>query len=461
MRNSERGGSQMPLVICIVLLLVAGFFAYHQYGYASDLEGKLNTILDAAKEPSAVAPPQAPEVIRLINFAKTTGAKQKGRLEEVVAVTGGTDDDNPDLVVSPTKLRNSTQKLLDALDKGTYVIEFDTERFIESPDGGIKAGAAGSKVTVNYGGTKDLRGAKPDMTNVMDYVVTLAMNRMVADIKRYRTAYNDAVTAKDTAEASYKQALAGKDAEIKAKVEEMAALEGSKNQTIAELRRQVSDGETAKTTAEAEQKKVSETLTAENKMLKARLEEASGAVQVLKSRRRDVEKDTSPDGSVLSVGERQDFAVIDIGRVNNNLLAGTNFDVYAIGKGGQEIPKGAIKVMKVDATSAECRVLEVFDALNPVSPGDKVRSYFYSPKETIHVAMVGRFQKMGKSDAARRLQSLGVVVDEKVTINTTYLIIGDKEAENQPIEDTAEYKEAAKYGIPLITERELSKFTMY
>src|SRR5258706_6879541 len=120
MLNSDRGASQVPLVICIVLLLVAGFFAYNQYSQATDLETKLNTILDAAKEPSAVAPPQASEIIKHINFARGKGAKLQQRLEGDAAATGGTDDQAPDMIVSPTKLRNTTPQILDNLDNGSY-----------------------------------------------------------------------------------------------------------------------------------------------------------------------------------------------------------------------------------------------------------------------------------------------------------------------------------------------------
>ena len=90
-----------------------------------------------------------------------------------------------------------------------------------------------------------------------------------------------------------------------------------------------------------------------------------------------------------------------------------------------------------------------------------VRSLIYSPKEPTHVALVGRFQKMGKSDAARRLEQLGVIVDDKVTVHTTYLVVGSPESEAQPIEETAEYKTATLYGIPFLSEKELSRLTMY
>jgi hypothetical protein len=460
MRNEERGASQIPLVICIVLLLVAGFFAYTQYSERESMENRLNSILDAAKT-AAGTPPQDGDVKQLIAFAKGAAREYKQRLEEILVATGGGDTDNLELVVSAKKLQATGQKLLDALDRGAYLIEFPVDRYIDDPNGGVKIQEAAGKVTTSYVGSKELRGKDPDLTAIIEYVVQPAMNRMVNDIKRYRDAYINAVAAKETSEAGYRKDLAAKDAEIKAQMEAQSALERSKNDSIAELRRQLADAEAAKAASENEKNTAVTAITAERNALKSELEKMTGTVKVLKDKKRAIELDTSPDGSVLSVGDRQDFAVIDLGRATNNLQPGTNFEVYAIGKGGMEIHKGTLKVTKTDANSSECRIIDVLDAFNPVSPGDKIRSVFYSPKETIHVALVGRFTKMGKSDMARRLQTLGVVVDEKVNSGTTYLVVGNPESESQPIEETAEYKTADLYGIPHLSERELSKFTMY
>ena len=68
MRNAERGASQIPLVICIVLLLVASFFAYTQYSDRESAEARLNGILEAAKNPAALNPGDG-DVKALIAFA--------------------------------------------------------------------------------------------------------------------------------------------------------------------------------------------------------------------------------------------------------------------------------------------------------------------------------------------------------------------------------------------------------
>jgi hypothetical protein len=461
MRNRERGASQIPLVICIVLLLIAGVFAYTKYSEAESLEGRLNQILDAAKEKDAATPPSDSTVKDLLRQIRGPIREAKGRLDEVLAETGGVDEENPDLVVSPTKLRNTRNKFLEASDKGEFVVKFPTTVYKPNEGGGVIGSPSGNEVEAKYFLTKDLKGSNPDLTNIIEYIVVPGARRMVSDIKHYRDLYEQAQATKDTSEAAYRADLEKKDAEIRAKVEENAALESRKNQDITDLRKQVQDAEAAKASAEQEKTREVEKLTAERNGYRSELEKASAQVQVLKSRKRAIETDTSPDGSVLSISDAQDFAVIDLGKGNNNLLPGTNFDVYGIGKGGQEIPKGMIKVTKVEDDSSSCAVLDVFDRFNPIAPGDKIRSMTYSPKETVHVALVGRFQRMGKGDMAQRLRSLGVVVDDKVSISTTYLVVGAPENEAAPIEETPEYKAAELYGIQKLTEKELSRFTRY
>ena len=403
-------------------------------------------------------------MIRYIGFAKPGGIGdlQKTRLEEVKDVTGGSDDENSDLVVSPSKLRRTVSDLLDAVDKGDLTVEFPTQRYIEdNASGVVKIVDDGSKVVKSYGGTRELRGAKPDMTNVLSVILMPAMRNMVADIKRYRDAYANVMAAKETESAGLRATIAQKDGEIRDKVTAMSELEGRKAQSETDLRGQLSNAEAALQAEKKEKETTVAALTAERNDWRKQAEQKGSEVQVLKQKKREVETDTSPDGKVLTADAGQSMVVIDIGKANNNLMAGMNFEVYAVGKGGHEIPKGSIKVTKTDAGTSTAAVTELFDAYNPIAQGDMIRSLIYNPREVTHVAMVGRFLKMGKSDAARRLEALGVVVDDKVGVHTTYLVVGSAESESQPIEESPEYKSATLYGIPMLSEKELSRLTMY
>lgn len=459
MRHRESGSSQIPLVICIVLLLIAGFFAYSQYTEREAFETRLNAILDVAKNPGDVNPPADGKVKDMIVFSKTTGSQLKNRLEEVAVATGGRDE-NPDMVIDPAKLQAVRDNFVQALDKGEFVMEFPLERFIETPDGGVKVQEAEGKAVVNYA-RRELALARPDLASVIDVICIPAMRRMIKDIKTYRDAYVAAVGAKETAEAQYRKDIAAKDDELRAKVDEYTALENRKAQEITDLRRQLSEAEARAASAEEEKDRAVAEMAAELASVRKMADQKDSEVKVLKQRKRVIEEDMSPDGQVLTADETQTLVVLDIGRANNNLMAGTNFDVFAIGKGGREIPKGTIKVSKVDGKTSTARVVELFDVYNPITKGDYIRSRTYSPKEIIHVALVGRFQKMGKSDAARRLESLGVVVDEAVGVSTHYLVVGAPESETQPIEETDAYKKAEMYGVQLLSEKELGKMTMY
>ena len=461
MRHRESGSSQIPLVICIVLLLIAGFFAYSQYAEREAVELRLNAIVETAKNPADVNPPGDATVKSHISFAKGLGAQLKNRLEEVAVETGGREEVNLDLVIDPAKLRLVRENFVAALEgKGEFVMEFPLDRFIEDKDGGVKVQEAEGKAIVNYA-RRELALARPELVSVIDVIVIPAMRRMIKDIKTYRDAYIAAVSAKETAEAGYRKDLAAKDSEIKAKVEEYAALENRKAQEITDLRRQLSEAEARATASEEEKTRAVGAANAALAQATKDLNQKDTEVKVLKGRKRAVEEDTSPDGRVLTADEGQAFCVVDIGRSNNNLMAGTNFDVFTIAKGGREVPKGVVKITRVDGKTSTAAVVELFDVYSPIVQGDYIRSRTYSPTETIHVALGGRFQKMGKSDAARRLADLGVVVDAVVGVDTHYLVVGAAESETQPIEETAEYKAAEMYGVQLLSEKELGRMTMY
>jgi hypothetical protein len=459
MRNVERGSSQIPLVICIVLLLVATFFAYDEHGKRTTIESRLKGIQDAAREPEASATPSDADIKSLLDRAHT-GPASTVRLRDLAEVTGGGDDANPDLYVSPEKLRSTLTALLTALDTGEFTRTYDVSRHIENPDKGVVATKTGDKYTVNYGGTRELRGANPTLQNTIEVVIMPAMRRMIADINRYQAAYDTQVKNNEEAAGKYASSLTSKDEANRTAREETQALDARKSQEIADLRRQKDDAEAARTAAETEKEEAVTRLTAQLNAVTRDLQMKSDEVRVLKARKRAIETDTSPDGTVTAVATGGDYVVIDLGKADH-LIAGTNFDVYTIGKGGREIPKGTIKVIRVDNDTAQAQVMQRYDAWTPLVAGDSIRSLTYSPGETIHVALVGRFSKMGKSDAANRLRALGVVVDEVVGVDTHYLVVGAQESEGEPIEETAEYKAASLYGIATISENELARFTMY
>jgi hypothetical protein len=459
MRNSERGASQVPLVICIVLLLGATGWAWHEHGERESLKNQLNDIRAAGKPDGSanVSDARIKELIR----AGLTGPKEALRLEDLSKVLGYIkEDEGGAMGPNAEKANEGLTKFLQAVDTGEIAITIPTEQYVDGGPEGIKATKSEDGYKVSYTGRAELRGQDPTFEAVFDRVILPGMRRMVADIKRYAALAAQFKQQAATAEAQHKADLAAKDAVISQKGSEYASLDAEKNRMVSELKRERDDAQAARAAAEtaAEQAKTESDARLRDSSRIA--QQKSEEVRVLKERERALVTDTSPDGTITAVGNSQSTIIVDLGK-SDNLIPGTTFDVYGYAKSGREVYKGAIKVTMVGEETSQAAILDLADSLSPVIAGDRVRSLTYNPRKIMNFALAGRFQQMGRSDAAQRLKALGANVDEKVNLNTDYLVIGAPESEDAPIEETEAYKAAKMLGVTIITERELSRFTRY
>lgn len=220
MHDPECGGSRVPMVFSILLLLVAGFFACNEYGARVAVEKDLNEILAAASDASSPSKATKVDAIHYITKARGIYARQKDRLEEIREVTGGGDEADPELVVDPAKLKAVQTRFLEMLDKGEFVQEIPLE---------------GGKFLFRYGGTSELRGARPDLSSIVDVVAIPAMRRMMADIKRYVNLYEQALATQQAADARYRETLAAKEAIVVALTAERDDWRKKAEQASAEL----------------------------------------------------------------------------------------------------------------------------------------------------------------------------------------------------------------------------------
>jgi hypothetical protein len=193
MHDPESGRTQVPIVCSIVLLLVAVFFAYHEHEARVAVEKDLNEILAAASDASSPSRTPKAAAIHYITQARGVYARQRERLEQILEVTGGADETDPELFVDPVRLKTVQTRFLKAIDSGEFTIEFPMED--------------GTKFVAQYGLTKDLRGSPPNLSNIVEYVVIPAMRRMFSDIKRYRDLCSTALGEKDAAVTAHRSAV--------------------------------------------------------------------------------------------------------------------------------------------------------------------------------------------------------------------------------------------------------------
>ncbi len=456
MRHSERGASAVPLVISIMLLVGVAGWGYNEMVNRETAEAKLNDVLREASDGASLSVETAKKLIR----EGKKGPPSLQRLQELTDIVGGVNDADSSMGPDPARVKEILEKFMTAIDSGDLTIEFPVDHYVDAGDGNIKVTRGAETMRVSYGGERELKGQAKTYVNVFDRVIVPALQRMAADIKRYAAALDAEKKAKDAAAEAYAASLRAKDEEITRKNSEQAALQQSKADEVATVRNERDAAQTRASQAEQDRDtKVAElqkSLADQTRVANQRHEE----VQVLKARQRVVVEDTSPDGEIVGVGEHQSSIVINRGKADN-LQPGTNFEVYGEAKGGRIVVKGNIKATMVGDTTSQCAVLDRVDLYEPIVAGDKIRSKTYDPKHTYRFVLAGRFQRMGRSDAAARLTSLGAVVQDKVDLDTDYVVLGAPEDENQPVDEMQAVKDAKMLGITVITERELANFTRY
>lgn len=224
-------------------------------------------------------------------------------------------------------------------------------------------------------------------------------------------------------------------------------------------------------------KDVTEKATKERELLEKQilqLQQLSEGLKVANAKFQKASEFEVPDGMISWVNQQQRIAWINLG-LADGLNRQTTFSVYNFDQAGVSTakPKGRIEVIKVTgAHQAECRILD--DQINnPIMPKDLIHSPAWSPGQEIHFALVGfmDIDKDGQSDreTIKRILALnGAYVDAelqddgtsvgKLSINTRYLIQGDKPTEKTGAKVLAEYNnmltEVQRYNVEIISVQE-------
>lgn len=433
-RARERGMSYWPFVITLVLLLVVGLMAYQENARATKAENSLATASAKASEQEARAD------------------KLDIELQNIVDITGYVDTatSKPD--------QAAMRAAIDAIKKSLpdlFSIEIETDKYTETGDGGKVEKIGQGKIKVRYLVPGDLSTVTTFEGLIPQF--TVAGQRMQADYVRSLEATANQ-RSKNAADAqAHTEALASKDGEIAAVNDQLQQATATASATETELRDENSSLKTQLEQAQTETRTVRE----EKDALEGKLtnEVSQLKAEIVRINDRDVPLiSEEPDGSVIAAGNG--VAVIDRGK-SDMLMPGTVFTVKGRAKGGATYNKGVVKVITVEDDSATARIIEQASANDPITMGDLVQSYTYSPDAKLSFAFVGEFSKMGRGDAMSKLKSLGADIHTSVQTNTHYLVVGSPGPGVESIEDTDAYRKAKQYGVKILTEAMLASFTRY
>ncbi|HEV8059580.1 MAG TPA: hypothetical protein VGP68_06895 [Gemmataceae bacterium] len=154
-----------------------------------------------------------------------------------------------------------------------------------------------------------------------------------------------------------------------------------------------------------------------------------------------------PKGKIISLDRRGEIAYVNIGSAQNvRPQQNLTFSVFSPGLPGHPNKdyKGSVEIIDVISPQvSKAKIIQVASPnANPLMVGDVLINPVWSPRQHEHVAIAGRIDLTGDrrnniDEFMANLQRMGVVVDayldEKdntvkgpgMTLNTTYLIIGD------------------------------------
>lgn len=194
------------------------------------------------------------------------------------------------------------------------------------------------------------------------------------------------------------------------------------------------------------------------------------------------------DGHVVAVDATAGTATIDLGR-RDKIRVGLTFAVYEEAsairpddQGNYPAGKASLEVIRIDDTSAVCRIL-VERAGNPVVKGDMLANAVYDPRKVYKFLVVGNFDanRDGVSTDGERqsleatIKDWGGVVTDELTGDVDFLVMGERPTLppeppiNAPIAVVEQYvraqqtiarydelfKQAAATSMPILNENRL------
>lgn len=188
-----------------------------------------------------------------------------------------------------------------------------------------------------------------------------------------------------------------------------------------------------------------------------------------------------PDGRVTLVNQAQRLVWINLGQ-KDGLQRQTTFAVFDHDENGvaQAEPKARLEVVRIVGDHlAECRILEDKPA-DPILQNDVIFTPAWSPGLKVHFALVG-FMDIDRDSVSDReqirnvIQMSGGIIDAELsddgtrtgnlTVNTRYLVLGEKPNERSGTRMLQEYNfmlgEVNKYGTETINVQKLMAMMGY
>lgn len=197
----------------------------------------------------------------------------------------------------------------------------------------------------------------------------------------------------------------------------------------------------------------------QKKQFEREQQQIMGQIEQIQERLKAVREAQTPetikegtDGKVLYTNLNNETAYINLG-TKDGLLAGQEFEVFNIRKGGLKVEKGKIKTEEVYEEFARTVIISHNKpSYNPISQDDLIRSRSFNKNTPKIFVFAGTMQGEYNEDMLTHLiQKRGNKVKNRVTNKTNFLVVGEG-YKHDPT-----YKKAIELGIKTINQKQLER----
>jgi len=288
---------------------------------------------------------------------------------------------------------------------------------------------------------KDLEDQKKTLTSTENRLRSAhqASKERSAERDRLRRERDDMIVKKDT--------------EIKRLMDELSTVKAEKDQQIAQLsgenKRLLDERQRVQLAMEAQKKDTAMKIST----LETAINQRDQRIAQMRQMKEQEKESLIPDGKVLVSNIRHGFVELNIGR-RDGVTNGLKFKVFGLKKGGIKHEKGTIQIVSVAKGTSRAAILKTADPINPILENDVIANpAFHIGKAKLFV-LEGKPKVYTKDELSKLIVEAGGTVDEKLSVSTDFLIVGEGA-------DSRVKQDAVNLGIEIILEEELIEYLSF
>lgn len=354
--------------------------------------------------------------------------KENNRIAELMGQAGETKSAIPGLKEEGIRLRTSIAEQR----KGAAILRHEIER-----------------LDIELGKHRTYLTGEDVLTGVATTTYTTSVNGKPLPVSTAQLTKETAQVANARLEERSKS-IAG---EAWQKMPSMEELIAKRQEQLAALQKQISDGDAAyrdqndKLTAQKE-KLILDRETAvkkHNEDLSTRLTKIGKLeVEIRTLLELDLRwlTDLEPLGRILECNALANRVIINLG-AKDKVMPGLLFEVFQYERGKYRT-KGLVEVVEVRPAIALCRVLEIDDRKTwPLAENDYIGNPVFNPNRPKSFVVAGDFARFNRADIESFIRQTGAVVRDRLSPGTDFLVVPSKEYKGREMDRAREFQVVA------------------